>query len=264
MARLLLIFIMTSPVYSWTTPEPRGFWIVSKDASTLYGSTDFHGNYKIGQWSIPEQLPAFNNNITENNHMQVMWNNKTNTTTVTLRGNELPCDDELDGFISPLSMAYSNHLSKYKRIRLRVKIRREDYVINSFDCDTTQGGDIIGIVLFNEESKQKLFYQLRFSNIQMDPNIKYWWRNSMQHPDGWLSWGYRDQLSTYNEFIPSLETWETYNLNIGKIIKNIIKNKPGMDNDLSHWKIRNMFYGSHIWGDMEIRTSWKGVRLHAK
>jgi len=25
-----------------------------------------------------------------------------------------------------------------------------------------------------------------------------------------------------------------------------------------------MFYGSHIWGDMEITTSWKNVKLIAR
>lgn len=264
MVRLFLLFLLTSPVYSWTTPEPRGFWIVSEDASTLYGSTEFHGNYKIGQWSIPEPLPAFNNNITENDHMRVAWDKETKTTTLTIRGDELPCNDELDGFISPLAMMYSDYLSTYKRIRLHVNIKREDYIINNFSCDTTQGGDILGIIFFNEHSKQKFFYQLRFSNIQMNPNSKYWWRNEMQHSDGWKSWGYRDQLSTYNEPVTDTGVWETYNLNITRIVKQIIKNKAGMDNNLSHWKIRSMFYGSHIWGDMEITTSWKNVRLHAR
>jgi len=233
MARLLLIFFfLVGPVYSWTTPDPRGYWIVSEDASTLYGATGFHGNYKIAQWSIPEELPAFRDDITENNYMRVMWDKKLRTTTVTLRGNDLPCNDELDGFISPLAMVYSDSLNKYKRIRLRVSIKREDVFVGSFDCDTTQGGDIIGIILFNEKSKQKLFYQLRFSNIRMNPDIRYWWRKGMQHPDGWVSWGYRDQLSTYDEYVPSVGEWEVYELNITRLdyppISAIRKKRYGM------------------------------------
>jgi hypothetical protein len=265
MARLLLIFFfMASPVYSWTMPEPRGYWIVSEDASTLYGASDFHGNYKIGQWSIPDELPAFENDITENDHMRVVWDKKFRTTTLTLRGNDLPCNDELDGYISPLAMEYSDYLNKYKRIRLHVSIKREDVFISSFGCDITQGGDLVGIIFFNEKSRQKLFYQLRFSNIRMNPDARYWWRNGMRHPDGWVSWGYRDQLRTYDEDVPGVGLWEIYDLNLTRRIKKLIKTRPGMDDDLSHWKIRSVFYGSHIWGDMEISTSWKNVRLIAK
>ena len=265
MARLFLIFFfMAGPVYSWTTPEPRDYWIVSKDASTLYGATDFHGNYKIAQWSIPEELPVFRDNITENDHMRVVWDKQSRTTRLTLRGNDLPCNDELDAYLSPLAMVYSDFLNKYKRIRLFVSIKREDVFVSSFGCDITQGGDLVGIILFNEKSRQKLFYQLRFSNIRMNPDLRYWWRNGMQHPDGWVSWGYRDQLRSYGENAPGVGLWETYDLNLSRRIKKLIKARSGMDHDLSHWKIKSIYHGSHIWGDMEISTSWKNVKLIAR
>ncbi len=264
MKKLLLLLFLTTQAYSWSTPEPRGYWVTSSDAKTLYGHTEFHGNYKIAQWSIPEDLPGFVEDVTENSHMRVEWDKETKTTSLTLRGNDLPCGDELDGFISPLSMVYSGPVNSYKEITLKLDIYREEYFINNLSCPVTQGGDLVGIVFFNEVSKQILFYQLRFSNVRMNPNMKYWWRNALIQSDGWVSWGYRDQLFTYKASTPEVGEWESYDLNVKRVVKRLIKNKSDMDNRLGNWKIRTMYYGSHIWGDMDMSTKWKNVKITTK
>ncbi len=258
---LLLLLLVSAQAHSWSTPDPRGYWIVSGDAKTLYGYTEFHANYTISQWSIPEELPGFVDGVTENDYLRVDWDKKTQSTSLTLHGAGLPCGEELDGFISPLAMVYSGSLGSVKQISLRVDIFREDFFVNNLACPNTRGGDLLGIVFFNEAKKQLLYYQLRFSNIRMNPDLKYWWRNARLEPNGWTSWGYRDQLFTFRQPAPELGEWTSYELNMTRVLKQLIKKKPGMDHSLKNWRIRSMFYGAHVWGDVDISTRWKNVKI---
>jgi len=46
-----------------------------------------------------------------------------------------------------------------------------------------------------------------------------------------------------------------------RVLKQLIKKKPGMDHSLKNWRIRSMFYGAHVWGDVDISTRWKNVKI---
>ena len=137
-------------------------------------------------------------------------------------------------------------------------------------CKVNMGASLMALYLSNPIAHQTLCYQLKTtkvcghnSTVTLKPC----------NDPGQDKQGYFSRKSPYgvDDFLPLITglAWQKNNetrhirIDIKPRIDEALRNAPGADNDLSHWKVTGVYIGQHIWGDVELWSEWSGYRLVA-
>jgi hypothetical protein len=146
-------------------------------------------------------------------------------------------------------------------------------------CKVNQSQSLVSFVLADTTAKppQTLFYQLGFDQHCL-PKAPPWCQHFQPHyfnggsgGNGGTSFGIDDHLPSYGlglvtdtrphtidiDILPTLERW--IRLGTTGEAPGTKRGQPlQLDTDLSHWRVSGMYFGQHIWGDVDLSTSWTG------
>jgi hypothetical protein len=261
----ILLLLLSPSIFSWETPPVRGYWITSKDASTYYGHTNYHGNWKILQWSIPKELKPFNHkNTTKNKHAVVKWVKDKNYIRMISIGKHLPCGDELDLLQSPLSIEPSKSINLYKELSIIFSIKRIFENVYWSNCDINKGSEVIGLIFKNDKENKVFFYQLGLSDVNYN-QVRPVWIRSGAMVDGKKRWLYDDMLTEHVDNYVSFRKWYSYDLELYDHIINLFKDKIiETEEELDDWKLTGTYLGSRIWGNVKLGAEWSNIKVRLK
>ncbi len=298
-ACVLFATIIPSPVFSKSTDinddifsQPTGLWLIPDGANNnrkLYGATSPAANWNVGQWDIPEELPPFKNNHSENEFASVTFSNS--KISLSQNGSHLPCTklfqsgrqlvDEFDLLFAPTTKVYPLYpqaflgrrsLQSLKAITLTSTILPTSVQLKDSQCPITWASAGIGVVLTDTSTRQTLFYQLNF--------VRY--TAAHDHltlallPPGWFStgesiqsgqllqYGYGDRLwSSFGKPPIALDVHTTLRLDLLPRIKQVIMEgaRYGMDKDIRNWAVTAGYFGQSVFGHVLFSTTWNSFAL---
>lgn len=269
-----------TPVFA----QPSGFWLVPSDHSgQLYGSTSPDANWNIAQWHIPEDLPAFSDNSTQNADAAVSLGSYDNEVNFTQMASDLICSTtsspvEFDLFASPNNDNYRNYPSAAVGVSPSANLDTLTDITYSFTvhsqvmttlddaCELAQGSQVAAVVLSDPTAGQTLFYEVRVERYRVLDGVTttqlpspYWYQTGS--PNG--IYGYGDNVTTYGAPAATIGTTESYNLHLLSRLTQLVQqaNTYGMDQNLSDWYIRGAYYGQLCWSHMDIESQWSSFAL---
>ena len=260
--------------------------------TTLYGGTSSAANWVLAQWDIPDELPPFQNNFTQNEFASARFFPGVGFA-LQQDGTKLPCEkifpsgkklvDEFDLFVSPAThiypafpQAFKNDtlpLSKLNHIFLEANLKPTSLTLVDLTCQISWATASVGIVLSNRTIHQTFFYQINFNLYQADGQSM---SLSLRKPD-WFSKGISSQTGNRQNFGYGDRVWaDAYNmppavignvsvfdLNLLPRIEELIAqgNSFGMDQNLSDWAITGAYFGQSVFGHIQFSSEWSGLAL---
>jgi hypothetical protein len=277
--------------------DPTGLWIVpskkgpNQVENKLYGPTSPAANWTVSQWDIPEDLPSFSNNSSQNQYASVLLNSD-NSFRIMQNASLLPCQkifpsgkqlpDEFDLFLGPVSQAFPKYkqaflgrrqpLSQLSHAFLNATLQPTLLHLSSADCPVTRAIAGVGVVLTNTATRQTFFYQLNFALYQANGHEM---AAKLLQP-GWFftgtntqagkakQFGYGDRVwSSFGVSPAPVNTATSFNLNLLPRIEQLLSegSKYGMDQNLSNWAITGEYYGQSVFGHVEFGSKWSGLSL---
>jgi hypothetical protein len=268
-----------------------GLWLApSNHSAKLYGATNPSASWNVAQWDIPSDLPAFRNNVTENEFASVKFLG-TNHYELAQFPRNMECTrrfasqrvlvNEFDLFVSPNGRTTRGYpdaatgtypsLASATRLRHKLKIEPIELRVSDSTCAVTQGAFITAIALANDSRKQTLFYQLRLAvlryqkgemrRLSASPN---WFFSGTNHQSGGHGqYGFSDHLASFGQRDCEVGTASAYDIDLLPRLRQVIRAgaDKGMDQDLAHWVPRGTYHGSLAFGHIRIRSRWSGFSL---
>jgi hypothetical protein len=259
----------------------------------LYGATSPAANWTIGQWDIPQDLPPFSNNVTQNNYASVHYNN-VGRFTLQQNAESLPCTivfpsgkraaDEFDLFVGSIPLYETSYprtlngerepLSRLSHVFETATVRPTTIHIADAACPVTRAVIGTGIVVTDLKMRQTFFYQISFSIYQADQRKL----TLAQLQPAWFFTGTNTQAGAPNQFGYGDRVWSSYGvspatqnnattfkLDILPRLKQLISQgaRYGMDQNLANWAITGLYYGQSAFGHVSYGSAWSGLSLRA-
>jgi hypothetical protein len=158
-------------------------------------------------------------------------------------------------------------LSEMRSLTHRIGITPLVATVKSRGCPVTRGNMITSIVLRNTVRPATLFYQLRLVSVGVEPK-EFWFRkgakkNSGEDEDRDPSFGYGDNIDTYNVPEPRLNTRTQVEINVLPRLLKLLKD-PAVDIDRNpaHWVVSSAYHGFGIYGDVKLAARWDSFALY--
>ncbi len=258
-------------------PPPHG-------APAHYGATAPQAAWVIAQWNIPggklsvfapDGSGAFKADSTEA-HVQVTPG--AGTINFHQTGAVLPCSSsngsprESDLFFAPAGSRLVKlvPLEGLGGLQQQAVVTLQAAVLANAVCKVNLGYAVLAVTLVDRKVQpaQVFFYQLELSQLCQVPagapacpsahsHMYYYGRKNPYGADDYLPLAGR----------PYLASGETARLSINllpRLITALQDGPAGIDRDPSHWVVSSAYYGQHIWGKVELSTSWSDVKLTAR
>jgi len=273
---------------------PKGFWLNPTDYSQqLYGAISREANWSVGQWNIPEDLPAFRGNISTNRWATVRWIDDGQRYQLAQDGTTISCNkrypsgrklaNEFDLFVGPNNantprfpqalIDNDKVLSRIRRAtaRIRLEIRRADAVDEI--CPVTRSSFLYAVVLTNRKHKQVLFYQIRLSVLEGTRGtltrslMPAWFFAGVNGQSGATGqWGFGDNVTSYAQPWASKGNPQAYSLDLLPRLRQIINlgAAQGLDQSLDDWRLTGTYHGQAAWGHVRNDAIWDGFALEAE
>lgn len=257
---------LCEPLFS----PPTGFWLtpVGKPQS-LYGPTRPDANWRFSQWNNPDgSVIGFDaKGVAQNKSARIAV--RQDGYSIRQSGSQLACGTEFDAFAAPnngrvfpeypSAATGVRRLADVKKLVHRITVRPVEEKVVDLNCKITQAILVTAIVLNNEASDQRFFYQLRLRILGRKPTEENWWARGANG-----RYGVGDNLSTFGlaDAEPGRET--TYEIDLAGRIKELIRSgSHGIDPDVSRWTITSHYHGQAIWGNVTLESHWRGFSLVA-
>lgn len=258
---------LSEPLFS----QPAGFWLTPVEKTDhLYGPTSGTANWRFSQWNNPDgNARGFDSRgIAQNKALKITL--KEDGYTIRQDGSQLPCGTEFDSFAAPNNgRAFKNFpsaalsvktLTEVRKLVHRISVRLVEEKVIDKNCKITQAALLTAVVLSNESSDQRFFYQLRLRTLGLNPTREYWWS---QGKNG--RYGVGDNPWAFGLQFAEMGKETSYEIDLAPRIKELIQSgKYGIDPDLSRWTIRGHYHGQAIWGNVIVESSWRGFSLTAE
>jgi hypothetical protein len=275
--------VTASPVPYDVFPRPTGLWIAPTVYNgTLYGPSSPNAVWHLAQWNNPGgNVPAFKNNIATSPTLGVEilspGSYSIRQTTPGLTCNLAGDAGEYDAFLQPISGPYAAFpqatstkpfLSTITSLNENVTVKPVSFSYLDFGCPVTQYNNLLALQLINGTSHQVFYYQLILSTQRNGQTLThqqpYWWWPGTPG-NGLTRFGLDDRIdSTFGKPTATVGVATTYSLDVYPRLKEIITSGSyGMDTDLSHWRINNLYIGSGAWGHITATTEWSNYSLTA-
>ncbi|HEV2362717.1 MAG TPA: hypothetical protein VGS12_00815 [Caulobacteraceae bacterium] len=264
-------------------------------APRTYGATGPGARWQIAQWNIPgPRLSPFQARgeggyeaRTAEATVRVGQGPSGRQVSLSQRGASLPClgfnrPRESDLFIQPIKdeqglgrtgltpAAAHMPLTRMRRLMVIATVSASGGPSPvQKGCQASRGSGMIAVSLTNRASGQTFFYQLVINQVCSPenrggyPDCMPW----LHKPSYWSRknpFGVADTLPLLGR--PYLRDGETRDLRLDilpRLKRFIEQGPPGIDTNLGDWQFGGAYIGQHIFGDVDLTTTWAGYRLVA-
>jgi hypothetical protein len=276
-------------------PPITGLWIMPGTHNgdrQPYGASSPDANWVVGQWNIPDNLPAFSGNTTSNQYAAVTLG-QDNSFTLSQDASTLPCNrlygsgrnlvDEFDILVQPVPTGFLSMLST-PQARPRIPLDQLSNVTISgtvkvtqmqeadASCRATQGIVGIGVVATDPDTHQTFFYQVSFTvykdlgdgfAVNQAPSNWFFQGSNIQNGDA-HQFGYGDRAwNSYSMAPLAAGQSESFSLNVLPVIKQLMAQQAGngMDQNLDDWAVTGAYYGESAFGHVQVGSAWSHVDM---
>jgi hypothetical protein len=268
--------VFSPPTELWLTKNPY--------SPVLYGPSDPSAFWHLAQWSNPEgNLPPFVNGVASSSGFQVRvlapGSFRIRQITRTLTCNLANNAGEFDAFIGPVKQftfpgfpvatSTTPSLSNISHLYNKVTLHFAALSYLDFGCPVSQNIQMTAIQLSNNVTNQAFFYQLTLgqerNGVHGWGQPSYWWAAGVRQSTGVIRYGLADRVdTTYGQPVTQIGGTTTYDLDMyARLVAVIRSGAYGIDTDISHWKVNNVYFGSAVWGHISVTSEWKDYSISA-